>query len=277
MLKSILLGLDDTPASIRAQEIALALAQARSARVTGLTVVDAARIAPAEPVPLGGGSYKQHKDAVLVGRTREQLVALASRFAGKCHAAQLDCEATVTEGDAIDALVAASDVHDLIVIGRDAAFHAEPSGKVSQIVERLLRQNPRPLVVVPEGTGDARRVLVAYDGSVPAMRALQMLCLLGIANGSEVLVANINTRRSDGEALCARAVRYLALHGVAARARSVETQSEPVTVLVEIAAELDVGLIVMGAFGQRGWREYLLGSTTDKLLAASGSPLFIYH
>lgn len=183
----------------------------------------------------------------------------------------------VKEGDAIDAIVAASDIHDLIVMGRDATFHAEPHGKVSQIIERLLRQNPRPLVVVPEGKETAGRILVAYDGSVPAMRALQMFCLLGIAGKSEVTIASIHAQRATAEELGRRAVQYLNAHAIGAQARVVETDAEPAGVLIELASELDARFIVMGAYGRRGWREYILGSTTDKLLGASNSPLFIHH
>jgi nucleotide-binding universal stress UspA family protein len=277
MLKQILLGLDDTPSSIRAKDIALSLARMHKAGVTALTVVDAARIAPPEPVPMGGDSYKHHKDAVLVGRTRDELAELARRFTQECHAAQLSCNVAVREGDAIDALATASEVHDLVVIGRDAAFHAEPGGKVSDIVERLLKKTPRPLIVVPEGAGSADRVLVAYDGSAPAIRALQMFVLLGIAGKSEVTVATVHTERAAAETICARAVHHLGAHGNAARPRIVESGSDPASALVAIAAEIDARLIVMGTFGQRGWREFLLGSTTDNLLSVSKSPLFIHH
>ena len=277
MLKQILLGLDDTPASIRAKEVALSLAKAHGAGITGLAVIDEARIAAPEPIPMGGDSYKQHKDKALVGRARDRLVELTQRFAHECHAQQVNGDTVVTEGDAIAAIVAASDIHDLIVMGRDATFHAQPHGKVSQIVEQLLSQNPRPLIVVPEGTETAGRVLVAYDGSVAAMRALQMFCLLGIAGKNEVTVASIHAQRATAEELGRRAVQYLGAHAVGAQTRVVETDAEPADILIELASDLDARFIVMGAYGRRGWREYILGSTTDKLLGASRSPLFIHH
>ena len=136
MLKQILLGLDDTPPSICAKDVALSLARMHRAGVTALTVVDAARIAPPEPVPMGGDSYKQHKDAALVGRTQDELIELARRFTEECHAAQLNCDVAVKDGDAIDAIATASEVHDLVVVGRDVAFRAGNGGKVSEIVER---------------------------------------------------------------------------------------------------------------------------------------------
>jgi len=277
MLKQVLLGLDDTPASLRAKEIALSLAKLHGAGLTAMTVVDAARIAPPEPVPMGAEAYKQHKDAVLVGRTREQLSELARRLIYECKAVRVNCDVAVREGDAIDALTEASELHDLIVIGRDAAFHAPQDGKVSEIVERLLRQSARPLIVSPGEKQGGDHVLVAYDGSVPAMRALQMFCLLGIAGKSEITVVTVNAQRPAAEAISGRAVHHLASHGLTGRARVVDGASDPTNAIVEIAAELDARLIVMGTYGRRGWREFLLGSTADRLVSESKSPLFIHH
>lgn len=277
MLRQILLGLDDTPSSILAQRLAISLARVHGSGVTALTVVDAAHIAPAEGVPMGGDSYKQHKDLVLVGRAREQLVDLARRFADDCHAAQLNCEARVQEGDAIDALAAASDVHDLIVLGRDVAFHASRGSAVTDIVERLLRRNPRPIVVVPEQAPRTDRILVAYDGSIPAMRALQMFALLGIAGAREVTVVTIHSQRTVAEETCGRAITHLRNHAIHAKPRVVDVGAAPADALLEVAAEIDAGLIVMGTFGHRGWREFLLGSATDKLLVAAKAPLFLHH
>ena len=43
------------------------------------------------------------------------------------------------------------------------------------------------------------------------------------------------------------------------------------------AAELGARLLVMGAFGHRGFREILFGSCTRRLFKTAPLPLFIYH
>jgi nucleotide-binding universal stress UspA family protein len=276
MLKNILLGLDDTPASLRARTIALSLARTHGAGLTGFTVVDIERIAHPEPVPLGGDAYKIHKDALLVGRTRLQLQDLVQGFALECDALGVKSTTSLTESDAIDALVSAADVHDLIVIGRDATFHTE-GAQLSDIVERLVRSNPRPLIVAPEGDGTGETVVVAYDGSVPAMRALQLYCLLHIADGSELLIASVSADRALADTQVAHAVAYASAHGLKATARVVETDDDPAGPLMKVIDDVRAKFVVMGAYGRRGWRQFLLGSTTDTLLAHAKWPLFIHH
>ena len=62
VIKSLLLGIDDTPASFAAQGVALDLAKRLSVTVTGISVLDAARIAPTAAVPIGALHYKRQAD-----------------------------------------------------------------------------------------------------------------------------------------------------------------------------------------------------------------------
>jgi nucleotide-binding universal stress UspA family protein len=51
----------------------------------------------------------------------------------------------------------------------------------------------------------------------------------------------------------------------------------PAHVIPEHVRQRDPGLLALGAYGQRGWREFLFGSVTGSLLKASPVPLFLYH
>jgi len=44
-----------------------------------------------------------------------------------------------------------------------------------------------------------------------------------------------------------------------------------------VAMARDAGMIVAGAYGHRGWREWILGSTTERLLETAPIPLFVHH
>jgi nucleotide-binding universal stress UspA family protein len=57
MLKRILVGLGGTDYATTAINQAIALAVAHKAEVTGVSVLDEARLASVGPVPLGGGHY----------------------------------------------------------------------------------------------------------------------------------------------------------------------------------------------------------------------------
>ena len=277
MLRSILLALDDTPASVAAKRLALSLAAKAGASVTGLAVIDPQVIAPPEATPMGAGAYKEHKDAVLIARAESAAGKLVDVFTANGDEAKVRTLASVVTGEVLEAMIAASDLHDLIVGGIDTSFDENASGRVSSFIARLLHGNPRPVVVCPQEPHVGSRVLVAYDGSVPAMRAIQLFCCLGLWKTSETLVVSIGENMEATAALSARGAKFMSDHGYQASTISLPLTDNPAAALIKVARDNGAGLIVAGAYGHRGWREWLLGSTTMRLIEASSLPLFLHH
>ena len=274
MLKSLLLALDRSPGSQSAKALALELARKHGSRVRGLAVVDPEIIAPPEPTPVGGDAYKQHKDAVVIERVRAADVEMAQDLSRACGAAGIDGKADVVQGGALAVLNAASAAHDLVLIGADAAFGG---GETAPLINGLLRDNPRPLIVTPGQPTAGTKTLVAYDGSIPTLRALQLFCAIGLRTENEVVVTCLNASGRTALSLAEDGATYLSERGYRATPRPIAGEGDPAPVLIEAAKDVGAGLIVAGAYGQRGWREWLLGSTTEHLLASSPVPLFIHH
>jgi nucleotide-binding universal stress UspA family protein len=255
----------------------MALARKHGASIRGLAVVDPELIAPPEPTPMGGDAYKQHKDAVIVERVRQADIQLAQTFVSECASAGLRGSADVIRGAALATLNAACAPHDIVVIGGDAAFGAESSAAPT-VIGGLLRDNPRPLIVVPKGAPmDGGHTLVAYDGSIPTMRALQLFSALRLRLEHPVLVASAHPDPKTAAALADAGASYLTERGYKATTRSIIGDGDPAPSLIEAAADIGAGLIVAGAYGHRGWRQWLLGSTTEHLLDTSPVALFIHH
>jgi nucleotide-binding universal stress UspA family protein len=133
------------------------------------------------------------------------------------------------------------------------------------------------VVVVPEAVPVQNVVVVAFDGSPPAVRALQAFEASGLAKGQEVHVICAGPDRCGIESRVGRAVEYLALHGIEAKACPVLTSAAPCRVLAKQVQQLNAGLLVMGAFGRSRFRELLCGSLTRTMLTTSPVPLFLCH
>ncbi len=274
MLKSLLLALDRSPGSQIAQAIALDLARKHGTRIRGLAVVDPDLIAPPEPMPAGGGAYKQHKDAVIIERVRAADIEIAQAMTAACAAAGIDGKAEVVQGAALATLNAAAAAHDIVLIGADATFGADSA---TPLIGGLLRDNPRPLIVAPRELAAGTKTLVAYDGSIPTLRALQLFCALGLRTENEVVVVCLDPNGRVALTHAESGAGYLNERGYKATPRPIAGDGDPAPALITAAKEVGAGLIVAGAYGQRGWREWLLGSTTEHLLATSPVPLFIHH
>ena len=135
----------------------------------------------------------------------------------------------------------------------------------------------RPLVVVPPGDAPVSdKVLVGYDGSVPAMRALQLFALLRPAGETQVRVLSVAEERAEALRLAEGAAAYLRTHGFEAEAVGVEG-SHPVEALLAEAAAMPAGLLVMGSYEESGLRTFFTGSATRRLLHAVPCPVFVAH
>jgi nucleotide-binding universal stress UspA family protein len=90
-------------------------------------------------------------------------------------------------------------------------------------------------------------------------------------------MVSVHTDRRIAARHAERAADFLWQHDVRAIAHPVETESAPAAILLNLARELNAGLLVMGPYGQPAVREFFLGSVTRTLLADSSVPLFLFH
>ena len=277
MLKNILVPIDATESSAAALALALDLAQRHKASLTGVAIIDAPSLTAPEAVPAGAGYYKHHKDETLLKQAHEQAQALIKQFAARCRKLAVAHNAMEIEGDPYAQILKIVDVHDLIAVGRDTNFYSRSGELLGAAVELLVKNNPRPVIVSPANAPGGRAALVAYDGSIPAMRALQMFALLRVASDNGVTVVSVKERNNEGASTPERAREFLASHGIHAQIESLSTPAHPAEIILTQAQSMQAGLLIMGAYGHRGWREWIMGSTTRTLLERSTMPLFIYH
>jgi nucleotide-binding universal stress UspA family protein len=120
-------------------------------------------------------------------------------------------------------------------------------------------------------------VLVAYDGSLPAARAVQAFQATGLGEGCDVHVLCVDPDFTQAARDADRAAEFLRFHDCKAVAHPLASQETPAKVILEEVRKLDPRLLVLGAYGTRGWREFLFGSVTGSVLKASPVPLFLYH
>jgi nucleotide-binding universal stress UspA family protein len=277
MIRSILVALDDTEGAQRARDLAIALARRTGAALTAATVLDWPHVRDEhEAVPAGAAAFKERRDAARARRAEEE----AETAFAACTAAA--GEAGFTRLRLTDspepALLAAGAAHDIIVLGRDSTLGLEdcPDG-LAPVIEALLHEGARPLLVVPPGPPvEGGGVLVGYDGSIPAMRAIQLFALLGLAGEMPVRVLSVADTRAEAQRMADEAAGYLRAHDVAAEALALEG-ARPVDALLTEAAAMPASLLVMGAFEHTGLRTLFTGSATRRLLHAAPCPVFVAH
>lgn len=270
MLRSILLVLDDTPGATAARDVAFALARRTGAAVTAVQVLDRPHTTGAhEAVPIGAAAFAARRNEKLAAAVQEEAEAVLS--AARSATGDLPFDVVRREEAPEPALLAEGAAHDLIVIGRDSTLGLEQAEDgLSPTIEALIRDGARPLLVVPPGVAAdaAGPVLIGYDGSVPAMRTLQLFALLRPAEDAPVKLLDFS------EGGTAVALGYLARHGLAAE--SAPAQGDAHEALLAAAGTLPARLLVLGADEEGGVARLIFGSATARLLRAAPCPVFIH-
>jgi nucleotide-binding universal stress UspA family protein len=278
-LKHILVHLDRRrPAASRA-ELALTLARAHDAHLTGLFVVGSPSLPPSILGLLPERTLAEARTAL----TAEGETALRE-FLDKARAAGVRADSRLQHAQAPDSpgVVALNARYsDIAILGQP-----EPETATTfdwDILEQTIFASGRPVVIVPYIGGRptiGERVVVAWDTSREATRALNdAMPILEKAKAVTVVMANPRPGGlGHGPEPGADIGLYLARHGVKVEIYRSEVRDIAVgEAILSILADRSADLLVMGAYAHSHLREFLLGGVTRVMLRSMTVPVLMSH
>jgi nucleotide-binding universal stress UspA family protein len=280
MLIKFLVCLEGSLSSEAATHMSIELALSFGASLAGLAVIDDPDIQAGAVTGIGGASFKRARDQTLMVDARKHAGDWVALFERRCRTAGVPAHGVEIVGRPADSILREMTAHDLTVIGRDANFRFETARDDVRTREAILHRATGPVLLVPESAAPAlgKVVIVAYDGSGAAKRALTSFANSGLATSREIHVATVDDSGAQAWEMADRAVRMLADAGIPAKLHNVVSVLSNVDALFELAAKLEAGLMVMGAFAHRGLRNlFFSGSVTHGLLEKSTIPLYLQH
>lgn len=149
------------------------------------------------------------------------------------------------------------------------------------LIEPLIFEGGRPVIIVPNGFSSdisLDRILVAWDGSASASRALwDSLPLLRLAKTIEIVTVTGEKELNEVPAANALAgmLTYLGKKvNVSVLAFDGGTAA---SLIKQQAAKSGAGLIVQGAYGRSRWSELILGGVTREMLRECTIPVLMSH
>lgn len=168
---------------------------------------------------------------------------------------------------------------DLVVMGQIDTREALP-GIMSDFPEYVVMNSGRPVLLVPyagEFSHVGRKVLVAWDGSTEASRAINgAMPMLRQAQEVKVVVFNAEQQVNvHGEQPGADLALYLARHGVKVDVLQETTEQDSGNALLSLAADVNADLLVMGCYAHSRFREMLLGGATRTVLQSMTLPVLM--
>ena len=271
----ILLGLDGSPYAQAAIEYACQLALANNASITGVAIIDLPGIKSSSgPIPIGGTHYETQLEERLLEEAEEKAKTILDDFARICEERQVNAILHADTGRPFSEIIEESKFHDFIVMGK-RTFFEYTANETYGTLERILRNGLAPVLAVPDSVREIKKVLVAYDNSAPASKAVHMFLLLGVWNACDITLFTVNDDAEAGQALLGNLADFFESYGITPT--RVTHSGHPDTVVKSYIAENDVDMLVMGAYGRKSVREFFVGSVTQHLIQETTIPLFLYH
>lgn len=151
-----------------------------------------------------------------------------------------------------------------------------------RIARAAIFASGRPVLTLRSGVAASATplgtVMVAWDGSAPAARALSdSIPLLQGAEAVKVVVV-VDDKPDIGSGCSASVLHRLKAHGIEAELVEVRRERSTVGVALEAAADrMKADLVVMGAYGRARTLEFLLGGATHHFLHQAGRPVMFSH
>ena len=275
MIRSILLALAETPYNASAKDYALWLAKKEGGHIHALAVIDIAAfetpvlgtadgLMPSVVTPPLKESQSLMNDLMTMARER------LDRFAAECESKGVAFSTEVKTGIPGEVISRTGIAHDIVLVSRTGYNRvANAQENVDALVAPVIRNSVRPVLVAGSQfreESDIQNILVAYDGSSHAARALSVAAELAPRPGVHCTLITVAHSEEIGWDILSPAEAFLFHHGVEPE-KKVVVGTKPSTVICNLVESGRVDIVVMGAYGHSPIREVLFGSTTERILA----------
>jgi nucleotide-binding universal stress UspA family protein len=175
-----------------------------------------------------------------------------------------------------DYLAVQARLHDLTILPHEG-------GMLRQLdAECVIFGSGRPVLIAPVGSAQKSpgldTVAIAWDFSRSAARAVaDALPLLQQAKTVRILTVQ-NEKRLDGVEAGLRLAQYLERHGIRSTSDAEDAAGRSIGEVFRAYAKAhDLGLLVMGAYGQSRLREFVLGGATRSILGDPPVSVLLSH
>ncbi len=278
-IKNILVHVDSSERCAERLHIAATLARTRQAHLSGLYVIPE----PFYPIYAEGSFVSTELMDNLERESREGCAKAEKQFRAFADKEGLPAEWREEQGPIGPVVSRHGRYADLTIVGKGNID--EPLKYPNPFLAAdVVMESGRPVLIIPNSghfDGVGKRMLVCWNASREAVRAVNdALPLLQAADKVTVLAVNPQKLASGdhGEIPCADIALHLARHGVKSEAASITTDIDDVgEIILSQAFDLDVDLIVSGAYGRSRTREWILGGVTETLMRDAEMPVFLAH
>ncbi|MCK5889952.1 MAG: universal stress protein [Methylococcales bacterium] len=179
---------------------------------------------------------------------------------------------TQRHGDLVDAVIDLESSIRVLVLGLRGQVHDQQKHQIGTKLEAVIRSLHRPILIVNDNYKQPEQIMIAYDGSAAADKAVEMVASSPLYKGLICHLVCVNKNQETAAKLLEQATKKL------------ETVDSLTVIAVKLSGKADlelcayqeqhhIDLTVMGAFSHTRLHDMLLGSFTHKMLVNTRKPL----
>lgn len=176
-------------------------------------------------------------------------------------------------GDLVDALAEIDTAFDLLVMGKRGEAADMAKLHLGRNVERVARAINHPMLVASRAFKPIQRVLVAFDGSASARKAVELAARHPLLAGLECHVVMAATESAESKAAMRWASQLLDAAGVVPRIEMIPGHAD--SVIADYVRAHAIDLLAMGAYGHSRIRQFIVGSTTTTMMRSCLVPILL--
>lgn len=274
MIKSIMVGVDASAPAAAAREHALRLAQKYEARVVGLHVLDVRLL---EMPPYLEYSYESipliPMPVEILEGFREKGERALDEFRRSAEGRGVTVESRLEEGVPAEAIAEIGRTHDLIVVGKRGEHARYGRDLLGSTAEAVVRRASSPVWLAEEEAGDIKSILLLFDGSPPAGRALKLAADVATHVGAVLRVLTVGEDEPHASEVLEGARSYLSAFDLRTEFRV--AVGEAVSATMNHLEGEPADLVVMGKQGHSLIRRLILGSTSEQLMREIDVPVLL--
>ena len=181
--------------------------------------------------------------------------------------------ARLRHGDLITTVAEQEKDAAMIVIGKRGEAADFAKGHLGSNLERIIRASQKPVFVASRAYRPIEKLLVAYDGGVSAMRAVDHIARNKLYAGLQVHVVTVGVETPEIRKGLDNARSILKSGGIIADVAVLPGQ--PDKALSKLVEDDQFDLLVMGAYGHSRIRSLIIGSTTTEMIRSCKIPVVL--
>lgn len=274
-INRIVVAFDGSDMAKRAFAYAVMLAERLKCKVVALHVIDVR--SPATSRVSGrmlAGDIDNVEEPADDTEAQQRIKAIDEEFedmADYCWDRQVEFEGIHRTGSLQRELAHAVHPKDLLAVGQKGRMATADMGSMAR---GLIKHSPCPLLMASGELRPIMRILAAFDGSEPSLRAVRFARELASAAGLPLNVLGVGGVTWSAEETLQAAQEIAGDAQVLAIGPGNEPEAEQI---LRVAQHAGLAMLVMGAFPDSWLHQVLFGGTTGQVLRNLHAPVIVVH